>query len=501
MFEYQTITIRCQRLNHDEQARIFYNELKRRGCREIVNLVTSENIRYQLNLDDNIQNDIIMIPNQHPQIPKIYQKEQAIEQQFHLLNMMINEKCDPYKDSRIAFKSKQSEKKSEQQKNIIEQDYGKNIKNQQKQIPKEVVKNNHFYDQRQQIKQNQSQINQNNQSQNDLLNNLEQKNQLKEYNQQQKVEQLQQSFDSSQFKNQNINNDNSLQEEDKYSNKSQEIFQQQNKHQDFLQKDDERQKKVYAIIKLINAQSSDLRNIDQQFKKYIQDYQDKNELFKEYNIKQIQIKQNLKNICNGFIKVRGDGNCFYTAFGFQFLNHLLITYNDDEFNQFINQIKSIDLRSRININNQQIVQQELEIEILNEFIYQIQQLRIIEDIQERRKQLKSQFSQYELQNDGNGFLYTLSTIFFRNLSDYLIENNHNMKQLVEDKQNLLIWEQECDNNEVIINELAQYLKINVILIFFDQGNYKIRKYQENNQNQIILLIRPGQYNIGLYLDL
>lgn len=39
-----------------------------------------------------------------------------------------------------------------------------------------------------------------------------------------------------------------------------------------------------------------------------------------------------------------------------------------------------------------------------------------------------------------------------------------MKAYVEDRINLLIWETECNNNEVIIATLAKYLKMYCILI-------------------------------------
>lgn len=54
------------------------------------------------------------------------------------------------------------------------------------------------------------------------------------------------------------------------------------------------------------------------------------------------------------------------------------------------------------------------------------------------------------------YLYGLSTIFFRNLANKVVDEN-NMADLLFDRQNLLIWESECNNNEVVIAALAKSL--------------------------------------------
>jgi ubiquitin thioesterase protein OTUB2 len=46
----------------------------------------------------------------------------------------------------------------------------------------------------------------------------------------------------------------------------------------------------------------------------------------------------------------------------------------------------------------------------------------------------------------------------RNLSDFIIENSE-YKNLLYDRENLLIWETECNSNEIVIAELAKYLKM------------------------------------------
>lgn len=53
-------------------------------------------------------------------------------------------------------------------------------------------------------------------------------------------------------------------------------------------------------------------------------------------------------------------------------------------------------------------------------------------------------------------LYGLSTIFFRNLANQAVDDN-NLAGLLLDRENLLMWETECNNNEVVISALAKTL--------------------------------------------
>jgi hypothetical protein len=53
----------------------------------------------------------------------------------------------------------------------------------------------------------------------------------------------------------------------------------------------------------------------------------------------------------------------------------------------------------------------------------------------------------------DGIFYGLTIIFFRNLSNYIIEFS-DIKEALLDRENLLIWEAECNNNEIVISSLA-----------------------------------------------
>ncbi|CAK63076.1 unnamed protein product (macronuclear) [Paramecium tetraurelia] len=108
-----------------------------------------------------------------------------------------------------------------------------------------------------------------------------------------------------------------------------------------------------------------------------------------------------------------------------------------------------------------------------EFLYQLQQLRLIEEEDDRKLQLQSQFAEHEIQENGQGCFNNLSTIFLRNLCDAVLECSE-MKEYCLDRENLLIWEAECNNNEIIIQALASQLKMSCQTdIFFEQQLYHL----------------------------
>ncbi|CAD8171879.1 unnamed protein product [Paramecium pentaurelia] len=239
-----------------------------------------------------------------------------------------------------------------------------------------------------------------------------------------------------------------------------------------------------------------MRKVEQNYSYYLQQYDEISGLFSHYSIKQLAVKNNLKKYCQKILYVRGDGNCFYTAFGFQYLNLLLIKFDDNQFNEFFNFVKEQKIQFKINYENFQIDDEKIEQLLLEQFLYILQQIRKIQNQQDRINTIYQQFREVEISNNGNGCLYFLSTIFFRNLSNQLLEYS-DMKTYVEDRINLITWETECNNNEIIIATLAQQLKINIKLLFFQAGQFELRQYEENQEYEIILLIQPGHYNIGL----
>ena len=59
----------------------------------------------------------------------------------------------------------------------------------------------------------------------------------------------------------------------------------------------------------------------------------------------------------------------------------------------------------------------------------------------------------------DGLFNTLTVIFLRNLAFKLVMESDELRDVVFDKENLLIWEKECNNNEPIIKLLAENLKV------------------------------------------
>jgi hypothetical protein len=53
----------------------------------------------------------------------------------------------------------------------------------------------------------------------------------------------------------------------------------------------------------------------------------------------------------------------------------------------------------------------------------------------------------------NGLFYGASTIFFRNLANYLVDFSE-LKDAIYDRETLLKWEEECNCNEIIIQIFA-----------------------------------------------
>ncbi|CAD8156771.1 unnamed protein product [Paramecium octaurelia] len=263
-------------------------------------------------------------------------------------------------------------------------------------------------------------------------------------------------------------------------------------YQRYIKRNDDRRLRVCNVLKDLSSNTSELRNVEDQYKYYVREIEDKSALYKNYSLN-FQNKAIVGKICNAFLQVRGDGNCFYTAFGFQFLYHLLFSYSDEEFDQFIKKILDQQISFGIKYARKQIDDKETQKICLEEFIYLIEDLRQ-ERQEERFEKFRQRFANWKINENGDGFLYCLQTIFFRNLS-YLYLEKSDFKDIVLDKENLLIWEEECNTNEVIIKLLAQELKIHTKLLFLD-NEISIMEYEEENKNTIILLIKPGHYNIG-----
>ena len=76
---------------------------------------------------------------------------------------------------------------------------------------------------------------------------------------------------------------------------------------------------IKRIVDLYN------KNLDDEFKPFIGENNDYNKLLEHYNIKN-EDENGVKFVndnLSGFIRVRGDGNCFYTSLIYQYLDYML----------------------------------------------------------------------------------------------------------------------------------------------------------------------------------
>lgn len=85
-------------------------------------------------------------------------------------------------------------------------------------------------------------------------------------------------------------------------------------------------------------------------------------------------------------------------------------------------------------------------------------MRLIEEKEERLKKLVEQYKAFEPKDDIDGCFFALTTIFFRNISHYVASKSE-LAENVFDKEKLLIWGEECNNNEIIIKELSEFLRV------------------------------------------
>ncbi|CAK69116.1 unnamed protein product (macronuclear) [Paramecium tetraurelia] len=288
----------------------------------------------------------------------------------------------------------------------------------------------------------------------------------------------------------------------KYETKYEENFEAfKNNFMALYQNNQENQKKVRDTLIQLYEQTNKKRQVENQYKYYVRQVQDKSDLKRNYSLT-VQSAGDIAQYCNAFREVRGDGNCFYTAFGYQFLHILLFHYSFEQFLKFIEMIKKIELPMKILTEQQDanIDDKEIEKLMLQEFLFRLIKLKSITDIPTRSETFLKQFAAYEYESDEvDSCLYGLSTIFFRNYSNYVIENSE-IKDAIDDKINLLRWEMECNNNELVISELAKSLDIFVQLLFFENKVFQNREYGNRDKQKIILLIKPGHYNIGLLLE-
>ncbi|CAD8212388.1 unnamed protein product [Paramecium pentaurelia] len=251
-----------------------------------------------------------------------------------------------------------------------------------------------------------------------------------------------------------------------------------------------------AIIYQLYKQTNQARNVALEQQKFVSEDQNQQELIFEYQMTK-QMFEQIK--LRGFKRVRGDGNCFYTAFIYQYLQIVITKFGDQEFQQFVEILQQIDF----NLTHETIehfptgTRKDLKQIFLN-FIYEI--IGSKDKIQSFENEFKNTKS----------IFYALSIIYAKNLIHYFVEFNSEYQVLLgeEAEQQIYQWELETDNIQVLLVILANCLNLILHFYFIDSDSKTIdlqfyQPYQNDlslpSQN-IYLLFCPGHYCIGLPLE-
>ncbi|CAD8128219.1 unnamed protein product [Paramecium sonneborni] len=251
-----------------------------------------------------------------------------------------------------------------------------------------------------------------------------------------------------------------------------------------------------AIIYQLYKQTNQARNVAVEQQKFVSEDLNQQELIYEYSMNQAMFSQ-IK--LRGFKRVRGDGNCFYTAFVYQYLLIVLTKFEDSQFQQFLEILQKIDF----NLLHETIshfpneIRKDLK-QIFVSFIY---------EILGKKNQIQSFENEFK---NTKSIFYALSIIYAKNLIQYYLENNSEYKVLLgeEAEQQIQQWELETDNIQVLLVILANCLNLNLHFYFIDSDNKQLdlQKYQKDQDNlslprqDIYLLFSPGHYCIGLPLE-
>ncbi|CAD8055239.1 unnamed protein product [Paramecium sonneborni] len=247
-------------------------------------------------------------------------------------------------------------------------------------------------------------------------------------------------------------------------------------------------------LDLIYNETVRARDVPDEYKQFVGAEQDIDFVLQEYGMGRKEVKESLQKYLKGMRRARGDGNCFYTSFCFQYLGYILNKASVQEFQDFISMVDTLPFS---------VIHNNIEYEQNDEMKQSFKQYcQIIRSIQENRNQ-----NFFDLFSDPQGQFYGLSIIFLRNLAYKFCEKDDETKNLflaleLDLKQQILTWEYDCENNESVIKLLSNSLNIDIILFFIDEDNKKLDVQQYKNENQKALLemyfiFRPGHYNIAL----
>ncbi|CAD8138011.1 unnamed protein product [Paramecium octaurelia] len=253
--------------------------------------------------------------------------------------------------------------------------------------------------------------------------------------------------------------------------------------------------KKSELLEQIYNETLRARDVPEEFKPFISDQKDQNYLLEEYGMNNGKVKEQLKTSLNGMRRARGDGNCFYTSFGFQYLRHIFTKASDQQFEDFIKMIQSLPFSV---IHSEQLYEKNEEMSQI--FLNYCEYLRTLE-LEKREQEFLQLFSNPE------GQFYGLCIIFLRNLIYKFCFEDEDTKNIFEAlelnlQKQILTWEYDCENNQSVIDLLSRNLHIDIILYYLDEENQNLNVQEYKARNPQILLkthiiFRPGHYNVAI----
>ncbi|KAM3142206.1 hypothetical protein pb186bvf_005615 [Paramecium bursaria] len=234
--------------------------------------------------------------------------------------------------------------------------------------------------------------------------------------------------------------------------------------------------------------------IEPQFRNYLQKDCNIDELKKEYIPRQYQMLElpEITQELDGYIKVRGDGNCFYNSFIYQYLV-LVLQKSPEDYKQWKEKFSQLKFIIKLENSNPFNVD---DYKTMSEAFFKLIEEIYFQDSRFRIQQFQEKYS------TNWSYLYQLSIIFCRSIISTCLNN---MKTFDQDKaefydtanQEVSIWEQDCNYNELVLDSVNKLLKIPIKLFIFEKDSFRIMNYEsgKDNESWIFIIFRQGHYVI------
>jgi len=199
--------------------------------------------------------------------------------------------------------------------------------------------------------------------------------------------------------------------------------------------------------------------------------------------------QNLTQKYSSIRRVRRDGNCFYRAFLFSYLNHLLEFKNKEEISRILKFIQE-SFPMLLNLGYP-----EISIESFYEIL--LEQIELIRDDKHNSKTLLESFCDYGISNALVVYMRLLTALSLQQneeLYSPFLENGQTIKQFCSSEVEPMA--KEADHLK--IDALTKIFDIGLALEYLDlsPGNVcKFHQFLPDKPQKVVMLYRPGHYDI------